>query len=150
VSFGLTRAEYTWQGRTYSFNPVWVTLLVLVVGVIGGAYGIGGGGNVAPFLVSVFGLPVHTVAGAALTGTFITSIVGVAIYTVLDPVFGGAGASASPDWLLGGLFGLGGLIGIYMGARLQKRVPATAIKAMLSCIMIYLAVRYVLQFFAAA
>ena len=41
--------------------------------------GIGGGAIMAPFFVSVFGLPVYTVAGAALMGTLITSVAGVAI-----------------------------------------------------------------------
>ncbi len=146
TGFTVTRVTYSWQGNTYAFNPLWVTLLVMVVGVIGGTYGIGGGAIIAPFLVSVFGLPVHTIAGAALTGTFITSIVGVVVYTVLEPVFGKAGGAIAPDWLLGALFGAGGMIGIYVGARLQKRMPATAIKAMLSAIMLFLAVKYVLQF----
>jgi uncharacterized protein len=43
-----------------------------VVGVIGGIYSIGGGSIIAPFLVTVFGLPVYTVAGATLIGTFVT------------------------------------------------------------------------------
>jgi len=44
------------------------------VGIVGGVYGIGGGSIIAPFFVSFCGLPVYTVAGAALMGTFVTSI----------------------------------------------------------------------------
>lgn len=54
--------------------------MALVIGVVGGAYGIGGGSIMAPILVTVFCLPVHSVAGAALFGTLVTSVAGVAIY----------------------------------------------------------------------
>lgn len=40
--------------------------LSFVVGIVGGIYGIGGGAIIAPFFVTFFGLPVYTVAGAAL------------------------------------------------------------------------------------
>ena len=39
---------------------------------------------------------------------------------------------AAPDWRLGLLLGLGGMAGMYLGARCQKHVPATALKY-LSC-----------------
>jgi uncharacterized membrane protein YfcA len=57
--------------------------LAFFVGIIGGAYGIGGGSIIAPFSVAVFHLPVYTVAGAVLMGTFFTSISGVIFYSVL-------------------------------------------------------------------
>jgi len=44
-----------------------------VHGIIGGIYEIGGGAIVAPFFVAIIGLPVYTVAGAALMGSFINS-----------------------------------------------------------------------------
>lgn len=43
-------------------------VLCFIVGIVGGIYGIGGGAIVAPFLVTFFGLPVYTVAGATLMG----------------------------------------------------------------------------------
>jgi hypothetical protein len=58
-----------------------------------------------------------------------------------------AGMVTSPDWLLGFLFGAGGFIGIYLGARFQKFVPQKAIKLMLGTIIISLAIRYISQFF---
>ena len=38
------------------------------------------------------------------------------------------GSHAAPDWLLGSLFGLGGLAGMYLGAATQKHVPQNALK----------------------
>jgi uncharacterized membrane protein YfcA len=55
--------------------------------------------------------------------------------------------SVAPDWLLGSLFGLGGMAGLYLGARFQKYVPAKIIKWMLSTIIILTALKYVSDFF---
>jgi hypothetical protein len=51
--------------------------LALLVGVIGGVYGIGGGSLLAPLLVAI-GFTIAEVAPAALASTFLTSIVAVA------------------------------------------------------------------------
>jgi uncharacterized membrane protein YfcA len=58
-----------------------------------------------------------------------------------------AGMVTSPDWLLGFLFGAGGFVGIYLGARFQKFVPQRLIKMMLGIIIVLLALRYITQFF---
>ncbi len=56
--------------------------------------------------------------------------------------------SVAPDWLLGVLFGLGGMAGMYVGARCQKYVPARAIKWMLAAIIVFTAVKYIVGFFS--
>ncbi len=144
VSVNLKKVEYEFWGEKFSFITIGMFLLAFVVGVIGGTYGIGGGAIIAPFCVAVFHLPVYTVAGAALMGTFLTSILGVTFYSIMPAK---AGISTSPDWLLGFLFGIGGFIGIYLGARFQKFVPQKFIKLMLGAIIIFLAIRYITQFF---
>ena len=136
--FSLTRIEYEFYGESFSFSTPGISALAFVVGIIGGIYGIGGGAIMAPFFISVFGLPVYTVAGAALMGTLITSVAGVAIYSWMG---------VGPDWILGLLFGIGGAAGMYCGARAQKYVPARAIKVMLCIVIIVTAVRYVIGFF---
>jgi len=83
-------------------------------------YGIGGGSIIAPVLVTIFGLPVHVIAGAVLLGTFITSVSGVIFYQFLAGLY--PQLSVSPDWMLGALFGSGGVLGMYIGARVQKYV----------------------------
>jgi len=139
--------SYSYGSETYSFNPLWILLMVMAVGVVGGAYGIGGGAIMAPILVSVFRLPVHTIAGATLTSTFSTSVIGVVVYTWVAPLFNTTGEPTAPDLLLGGLLGLGGLAGIYLGALLQKHVPARVIKILLAAILLFVALRYVFKFF---
>ena len=140
----LRRIGFTFQGETYTVPVSGIFLLCFIVGIVGGVYGIGGGAIVAPFLVTFFGLPVYTVAGAALMGTFVTSVAGVAFYSALAPFY--PHLSVAPDWLLGLLFGLGGMAGMYLGARCQKFVPAKAIKWMLVTILVGTALKYILEF----
>ncbi|MER5730158.1 sulfite exporter TauE/SafE family protein [Streptomyces sp. NPDC002138] len=104
-----------------------VTGLALIVGVVGGIYGIGGGSLLGPILVGR-GVPVAKVAPAALASTFATSVVGSATYAALSLT--GAGGIA-PHWFLGLACGLGGLIGGYLGARLQPRLPEKALRLLL-------------------
>ena len=144
ISVSLKKVEYEFWGERFSFNTIAMFLLAFFVGIIGGTYGIGGGAIIAPFCVAVFHLPVYTVAGAALLGTFITSVLGVIFYSVI-PVK--SGMVTSPDWLLGFLFGAGGFVGIYLGARCQKFVPQRLIKLMLGAIIVLLAAKYIVQFF---
>ena len=120
VSVSFTRIEYEFWGERFSYSTIAMFFLAFAVGIIGGTYGIGGGAIIAPFCVAVFHLPVYTIAGAALMGTLITSVAGVVFYSVIPAK---AGMSTSPDWLLGFLFGAGGFVGIYLGARFQKFVP---------------------------
>ena len=141
----LRRFGFTFQGESYDVSVVGIFILCFIVGIVGGVYGIGGGAIIAPFLVTFFGLPVYTVAGAALMGTFVTSVAGVVFYSAIAPFY--PQLSVSPDWLLGILFGVGGMAGMYLGARCQKFVPAKAIKWMLVVIMIFTALKYVADYF---
>ena len=139
------RLGYCFYGEEFDISIWSVFALSLAVGIVGGIYGIGGGSIIAPFFVTFFGLPVYTVAGAALMGTFVTSVAGVAFYQVMAPLY--AHMSIAPDWLLGILFGLGGMAGMYLGARCQKHVPARLIKWMLAAIIVSTALKYVCEFF---
>jgi uncharacterized membrane protein YfcA len=143
--FSLRCVEYTFAGRTHTFSPAWVFLLCLIVGIIGGIYGIGGGAIVAPFFVAFFNMPVYTVAGAALMGTFITSAAGVLFYQLWD-IYMSSHVAVAPDWILGALFGAGGLFGMYLGARCQKYVPVWIIKVILSVCILFVAIKYISEF----
>jgi uncharacterized membrane protein YfcA len=144
MEFTLTKLTYRFQDKDYSCGTVSIFIMSSIVGIVGGVYGIGGGAIIAPFFVAIYGLPVHTVAGAALMGTFITSVAGVAFYQIIAPFYGSM--VVAPDWLLGALFGVGGLCGMYLGARCQRFVPAIYIKAMLSIILLWVAGRYILNY----
>jgi uncharacterized membrane protein YfcA len=144
-SFTPSRIAYEFQGEVFDVSTPGLFALSLVIGVVGGVYGIGGGAIIAPFLVAFFGLPVYTVAGAALMGTLVTSVAGVAFYQAIAPFY--PRLAVAPDYPLGLLFGVGGMAGIYLGARLQKYLPAKAIKGMLAAVIVFLAAKYLAGFF---
>lgn len=119
-----------------------IILVSFVVGLVGGIYGIGGGSIIAPYMVAIIGLSVYRVAGAALLATFVTSIVGVAFYQVVawtgqEPV--------APDWGLGILFGIGGLLGSYVGASLQRRIAEWGIKSLIGALVTALGLNYLVS-----
>ncbi|NIR16731.1 MAG: sulfite exporter TauE/SafE family protein, partial [Desulfobacterales bacterium] len=109
VRFSPINYTFEFYGETFSFNPAILFALALAVGIVGGTYGIGGGAIIAPFLITIFRLPVYTIAGAALLGTFLTSISGVTFYTLIAPMYAHTGLAIAPDWRLGFLFGIGGV-----------------------------------------
>jgi uncharacterized membrane protein YfcA len=147
VKFSFKRYSYSFYGEIFAFNTIGLLLLSFIVGIVGGTYGIGGGAIIAPFLVAFFGLPIYTIAGATLMATFVTSIAGVVFYVGIAPLFAHTGLAIAPDWTLGALFGAGGFLGIYCGARLQKYLPAKIIKTILAIIITLVAIRYISNIF---
>jgi uncharacterized membrane protein YfcA len=147
IAWSLSCTEYEFFGERFSFHTTKLFCLSLVVGLIGGVYGIGGGAIMAPFIVAFFGLPVHTIAGATLMGTCVSSIGGVIFYPLVGPYIASAGEQVSPDWLLGFLFGIGGFVGMYLGASVQKHVPAALIKPVLAVLIAGLGLKYITGYF---
>lgn len=143
ISISLRKVEYDFWGERFSFNTLGMFALSFVVGIIGGAYGIGGGAIIAPFCVAFFHLPIYTIAGATLMGTFITSVAGALFFSVLPAT---NGVSPMPDWPLGILFGVGGFIGMYLGAKTQKYMPQRIIKTIVGAAILFLAIKYIVQF----
>jgi uncharacterized membrane protein YfcA len=144
ASIEMKTTRFNFKGAAYSFATATLLGLALAVGIIGGVYGIGGGSIIAPFLITFFKLPVYAIAGAVLLGTFVSSLAGAAFYSLI-PI---NGAVAAPDWLLGILFGAGGLLGMYLGARMQKYASEKWIKLMLGTVIIIVASKYILKFFS--
>jgi hypothetical protein len=135
------RISYNFRDRDYGCNLPSLLGLSLFVGILGGTYGIGGGAIIAPFLIAVYGLPVHTIAGATLIGTFATSVTGAAFYEVAAPFY--PGIQVRPDWMLGILFGIGGLCGTYAGARTQRFVSSLWLKLLLAVMILLISANYV-------
>lgn len=139
------RVSFSFGGKVYAYKPLTIYFICFFVGIIGGIYGIGGGSIIAPILVTMIGLPVHVIAGAALLGTFVTSVSGVIFYQLLSFVY--PQVAVSPDWMLGALFGSGGIIGMYLGARVQKFIQPIYIKGILSCCILFVALKYISAIF---
>lgn len=134
---GFGRVEYEFWGEVFSFPPIPLFLISFVIGIVGGMYGIGGGAILAPILVSIFNLPIYTIAGATLLGTFLTSIFGVLNYCFVG---------YPPNWNIGIPLGVGGIFGMYFGARFQKFMSEKLIRIMLSTITLYISLNYIVQF----
>jgi uncharacterized membrane protein YfcA len=83
-----------------------------------------------------------TVAPAALASTFVTSMIGTATYGLLSLVVEG---SIAPDWSLGIACGTGGLIGGYVGAMLQPRVPERVLRYLLGGIAVAIGLGYLVE-----
>ncbi len=143
TSLSLHSLEFTFDGIQHRVNTFSIICLSLVVGLIGGIYGIGGGAIIAPFFVTIYKLPVHTVAGASLMGTFITSATGVVFFQLLATSSFAAGQIIVPDYRLGLLFGIGGAVGMYLGARAQRFFKARLIKIILSSALLFTAIKYI-------
>jgi len=142
LGFSLFQCRLEMRGDRYAFNPALLFSISLLIGVIGGTYGIGGGAILAPFCALFFGLPLYLVAGATLLGTFVTSIFGIAFYILLGAEFSSTGAAVHPDWALGLLFGLGGAFGMYCGARMQRFIPERGIRVALGILIFGLSLKY--------
>ncbi len=145
--FSLRKISFKFEEKTYSTSTFLLFSISLIVGIIGGTYGVGAGAILVPILVTFFRFPVYTISGAALLETFTTSTVGVISYTVISFLQNGNGRPVAPDWLLGGLLGAGGFLGIYLGARTQKYLPSRLIKGIIAVCILFVAVKYVIGYF---
>lgn len=142
VLLSLKKTRFDFRNTTHAFSTGGLLGLAFTVGIIGGVYGIGGGSIIAPFLITFFKLPVYTIAGAVLLGTFASSAAGVVFYSLI-PL---GGTVAPPDWILGLLFGAGGLLGMYFGAKMQRYISEKWIKLVLGIIVLIIGSRYILRF----
>jgi len=118
--------------------PSVLILLAVVVGCVGGIYGIGGGSILAPILIGAGRSP-KEVAPAALASTFVTSVAGVVTFLILSAHHHG---SVAPDWPTGIALGVGGLAGAYTGARIQRRLPDVLIRRVMGILVIAIGARY--------
>jgi uncharacterized membrane protein YfcA len=125
-------------GRRAALTERQIVALAAVVGTVGGIYGIGGGSILGPILVGL-GFSVLEVAPAALAATFITSVAGVGAYALLSL---GVSGDVAPDWPVGIGLGVGGLLGGYLGASVQPRLPETLLRRGLGLLALALGLRY--------
>ncbi len=133
-SFSVRGLAYDFNGTHYAVSTAGLFSMALVVGVIGGAYGIGGGAIISPFLVSFFRLPVHSISGATLFSTFFTALSALVLFSVMAPFY--PELSVAPNWTLGLLLGLGGMAGMYCGAAMQRHVPALQLNRLLIALLV--------------
>jgi uncharacterized protein len=130
-------AERTSSSLQERISPRVLVLLSLIVGVIGGIYGIGGGSVLAPTLVASGRSP-REVAPATLVATFVTSVGGIATFLILSIRHG----SVAPDWGVGLAIGVGGFCGAFLGARTQPLLSESLIQRALGILIVAIGLRY--------
>jgi uncharacterized protein len=89
--------------------------------------------------MAIAGRRAADVAPATLASTFVTSVAGVVTFAILAAHEHG---SVAPDWTTGVALGVGGLAGGYCGARIQARLPETAIRRIVGVLVVAIGVRY--------
>jgi uncharacterized membrane protein YfcA len=135
---GQARPGWDEGGRERPPAPKLIGALAAGVGVVGGIYGIGSGSVLAPILVGL-GYSPRLVSPASLASTMVTSIAGAITLLVMTTFHGGI---VAPAWGLGVVLGVGGIIGGYVGARIQPWIPDNAIRAVLGLLVAAVGVHY--------
>lgn len=85
-----------------------------VSGLFAAMFGIGGGVVIVPLLMLVARMPPRMAAATSLATLILTSLIGVVRYAGTDHV----------DWLGAALIGIPAVVGVLIGIRFQRRLPA--------------------------
>ncbi len=133
AKLSFSELKYSFDGRIYRVRLLYLIPVAYLIGVVAGAYGVGGGAFLAPLLVSFFALPVYTVSGAVLLSTFVTSCLSALFYSTLG---------YPPNVEVALLFGVGGVAGSYTGTRIQRKLPERVIKLVLGAVVVVIALKY--------
>jgi uncharacterized membrane protein YfcA len=138
----LWRQEFTFSGETYSFLTIPVFIAGTFAGSISTTFGIGTGFLLVPFYTIVLRLPIYAVASSALLSTLIISSTGTIVYSSLNTT-----VSTAPDLRLGILLGIGGIIGGFVSAKLQRCMSIRTLHKILGAALFLWAMVYLKQGF---
>lgn len=103
----------------------------VVAGLLGGAFGIGGGIVMVPAFLLLLKHPIHTAIGTSMMVVIPISIAGALRHYTLNNVY-------LPIVLWAGI---GGIAGAILGASIIEHVPALYVKRMFALFLIYSAIR---------
>ncbi len=111
---------------------IYLILIGLAAGFLGGMVGIGGGVIIVPALVLLFGLSQHNAQGISLAMMlFPVGLFGVLNYYKKGYV----------DFKYAGLIAVGFLIGSYIGSKFSLTLPQELVKKIFAVVMILLALK---------
>ncbi|MEY3349450.1 MAG: sulfite exporter TauE/SafE family protein [Bacteroidota bacterium] len=114
---------------------VYLILIGIAAGFLGGMVGIGGGVIIVPALVLLLGITQHNAQGISLAMMlFPVGILGVINYYKKGYV----------DFKYAGLIAAGFLLGSYLGSKFSLSLPQDTVKKIFAIVMIILAVRMLL------
>ena len=114
-----------------SVRSVSVLLVVgLLTGILSGLFGVGGGFIIVPALVLFTGMDIHRAVGTSL---MVVAAIGAA--GVVAHLAGGREILFE----LTGLFVLGGIVGLFVGQRIGRRLPAPTLQKVFAAAMLAVA-----------
>ena len=105
--------------------------LGVLAGLLGGAFGIGGGVVMVPVLLLFFKQPIHLAIGTSMMAIVPIAIAGALRHYSLHNI----------EARMALLIGLGGIIGAVIGASIIIKVPAFYVKRTFALFLIYSAIR---------
>lgn len=113
---------------------IYLLLIGLAAGFMGGLVGIGGGVIIVPALVMLVGMTQHQAQGTSLTMIlFPVGILGVLNYYKQGYV----------DFKYAGLLAVGFFLGSYLGSKYSLSLPQLTVKRIFAIIMIVLAIKII-------
>ncbi len=127
------RREFTDSfGATHSYevNLRLGLLFSVLVGFVAALLGIGGGFAQVPFMVVVYGLPVHVATATSQLSLLVTSLAGAAVYAI---------RTGEVQWPVALWTGLGAAVGAQLAASVAPRVSAAGLKTALALVLLVVA-----------
>lgn len=124
-----TVCHYSHDGSLRLTAPCGLVLLLmgLLAGFLSGLFGVGGGFVIVPALMLVTEMSIHRAVATSLLVITLVGIMGVA-----SAIFG----ERHIDWLIAGLFLVGGLIGMCMGRRLAHYLAGPRLQQVFAGVMV--------------
>ena len=129
IAINMLRPKQLIQATTY--QSWWMTLLGgLGVGFLTGFLGVGGGFLIVPALVLFLGMSMQDAIGSSLVVITMNSA---------SSLLGHLNSGALP-WLEIALFSLAGLVGLWLGTRITKKLPARRLSQIFAVFVLMLAI----------
>ena len=92
--------QYEFYGEKFSVPTINIGLISLLVGIVGGIYGIGGGAIIAPLFVAFFWFASLYSSRSSIKWVHsLLPLRGVIFYQILSYFY--TGIAIAPDWILG-------------------------------------------------
>ena len=133
IRFNLFSCQFKFWGEKFEMNIILVFLIGFLIGIIGAAFGIGGGFLFVPAMTILGGLPMYLAVPISLVGSAVTGISGMAGYAMIGYF---------PDiWIVVSII-IGALVGGVIGSRLHSRFSEKQLKWILAIVLLFLALRF--------
>lgn len=107
-----------------------LAVIGLFTGILAGMFGVGGGFVIVPALVLFSGMKIHRAVGTSLLVIFLISISGV-VSTIA--------AGQTLSWGMALQFLIGGLVGIWLGGLLAKRIKGPTLQKIFAAAVVLVA-----------